>query len=113
MEDNRLFFRVVHDHYNLRTSDHLEHGYEEESDYRKALRLLVERWHDRIGEAVDERHGEFLLLRFHDTPGGVPDEAWLPRLVLDSVPVPDYMVQQESTSSDSINAALDEAFGFD
>ncbi len=112
MEDNRQFYQVIHDHYDLRTSDHLEHGYEEESDYRKALRLLVERWHDRIGEAVDTRY-EFRLLRFHDTPGGVPDEAWLPLLVLEPVPVPDYMREEESSSSDSINEELDEAFGFD
>jgi hypothetical protein len=112
MEDSRQFYQVIHDHYNLRTSDHLEHGYEEESEYRKALRLLVGRWRDRIGEAIDERH-EFLLLRFHDTPGGVPDEAWLPRLVLKSVPVPDYMCEEESSSSDSINEELDKAFGFD
>ena len=76
------------------------------------MRLLVARWRDRIGEAIDERH-EFLLLRFHDTPGGVPDEAWLPRLVLKSVPVPDYMLEEESSSSDSINEELDKAFGFD
>ena len=52
MEDNRQFYQVIHDHYDVRTSDHLEHGFEEERDYRKALRLLVERWRDRIGEAT-------------------------------------------------------------
>lgn len=112
MEDNRQFYQVIHSHYDVRTSDHLEHGFEEERDYRKALRLLVERWRDRIGEAIEERH-EFLLLRFHDTPGGMPDEAWIPRLLLNSVPIPDYMIERESTSSDAIEAELDEAFGFD
>ncbi len=112
MQDNRTFYQVVNDYYYLHTADHLEHGYETERDYRHALRLLVERWRNRVGERIDERH-EFLLLRFHDTPGGMPDEAWLPRLLLKSVPVPDYMVQEEASSSDEIIAEIDRAFGFD
>ncbi len=112
MSEDRQFFRVAHSHYGLRTSDHLEHGYEEQGDYRRALRMLVERWHDRIGEAVDARH-EFRLLRFHDTPGGVPDEAWLPLLMLEPVPPPGYMARQEHDSSDDVSDELDEAFGFD
>lgn len=110
--DGREFYQVVSDYFDLYTADHLEHGYETERAYRHALRLLVERWSNRIGERIGERN-EFLLLRFHDTPGGMPDEAWLPRLVLNPVTSPYPSGQEVSSSSDEINAELDRAFGFD
>ncbi len=112
MNDSREFYQVTSDWWNLKTSDHLEHGYEEEADYRRALHRLIDRWKNRIGEKIDERY-DFIRLRFHDTPGGLPDEEWFPILLLHSVPIPDYLARQESSSSDEIEKELNRAFGFD
>ena len=86
--------------------DHLWHGYDTRRDFYDALRKLSDRWRDRVGECVGERHG-FLLLRFHDTPGGVPDEEWLPRYLLKPYDPP------EPAADGQDDAELDEAFGFD
>lgn len=94
-------------------AEHLLHGYETRRSFREALSELVDRWHGRIGECIDERHG-FLLLRFHDTPGGSPDEAWLPSYLLRPVAEPDH--QDAGTSdaeSDALTKELDSIFGFD
>lgn len=112
MTDERQFYKVTRREEDAPLRDHLLHGYEEREYFERAVRGLVRQWRDRVGEAVGERNG-FLLLRFHDTPGGLPDEAWLPRYLLKSVPVPDYMKVREPTEEDRIKAELDEAFGFD
>ena len=87
--------------------DFLMHGYEERLDFLRAVRRLTDRWHDRVGEAIDERNG-FLLLRFHDTPGGRPDEAWLPLYLLT-----DAGVMPEEPPRDELEDEITEAFGFD
>lgn len=110
--DERRFYRVTGSIDKAPLRDHLWHGYEEKADFRHALRQLAERWRGRVGEAVAERNG-FLRLRFHDTPGGLPDEDWLPPYLLEPSPVPDYILEAERNRPDPIERELDEAFGFD
>ena len=102
-------YTVVTDLWHMRLPDHLEHGYENRSDFFAALRELSDRWQGRVGEAVGERNG-FLQLRFHDTPGGRPDEAWLPVFLLRDV-TDDY--PDVCAAGDQRNDELDECFGFD
>ena len=109
MDETGQFFTVETDIYHLRLPDPLEHGYECERDFRRALRALSERWKGRAGECVGERHG-FLLLRFHDTPGGRPDEAWLPRYLLKGTDPPEWYYDEEP---DELEAEIDRAYGFD
>ena len=104
------FYLVVSNLDRAPLADHLLHGYESRWDFYRALRRLLSRWKGRIGECVDERHG-FLLLRFHDTPGGKPDEEWLPLYLLEPVEKPQYI--QERVKRNDILEELDEAFGFD
>ena len=103
------FYRVLSDLRTTPIGDYMFHGYESEHEFYRAVKRLIDRWADRVGEVVSEQHN-FLLLRFHDTPGGRPDEAWLPRYLLAPAPVPDYMQEDEP---DPIEQELDEAFGFD
>lgn len=112
MADERQFYKVTRRVSDAPLDDHLLHGYEEREYFYQAVRRLVVTWRDRVGEAVGEKNG-FLLMRFHDTPGGVPDEAWLPRYLLKPIPVPDYVNRKEPDREDAVNAELDEAFGFD
>lgn len=109
MSDGRVFYQVACSTWDVRLPNPLEHGYETERDFRYAVAKLIDRWRDRIGECVGERN-EFLLLRFHDTPGGVPDEEWLPRYILTPCDMPGYL--QESDSSDGTGGELTERFGF-
>lgn len=92
--------------------DHLQHGYEFQEDFRQALRVLVNRWRGRVGECVEERSG-FLRLRFHDTPGGRPDEEWLPLYLLQEVTTPHYADRHDDHPHDPMEQELDEAFRFD
>lgn len=103
------FFLVNSDIEQAPLRDYLQHGYETKQDFRCALRQLVDRWRGRVGERIDERHG-FFLLRFHDTPGGKPDEAWLPRYLLQSVAPPD---NGNMEGMDEQEQELDKVFGFD
>ena len=107
MDDDRRFYRVVTDTWRLPLPDHLEQGYEDMEDFLRAVRRLVDRWRGREGECIGERNGH-LRLRFHDTPGGVPDEAWLPPYILRPIDPP-----EEEDSASSIEMELDRAFGFD
>lgn len=91
--------------------DHLHHGYEDRSVFAAAIARLTERWGGRVGQSVGERN-RFLLLRFHDTPGGLPDEAWLPLFLLTPCPAPPYAPGRDPAPSESIRDELDEAFGF-
>lgn len=110
MKEERVFYSVISDLWHTPLPDPLENGYESERDFRAALRRLVDHWHGRTGECVGERNG-FLLLRFHDTPGGKPDEAWLPQFLLKAAPVPDYMTDEELV--DEVTEELDRIHGFD
>lgn len=111
MDDGRTFYLVKDTLAGAPLSDHLLHGYADRWDFRKALKNIIVRWGGRIGECVGERHG-FLLLRFHDTPGGQPDEEWLPRFMLQPTEMPDY-VREAEREPDPFELELDEAFGFD
>ena len=112
MDKETSYWLVTGDIERAPLRDHLWHGYEEKADFRLALRQLADRWRGRVGEAVAERNG-FLRLRFHDTPGGLPDEDWLPRYLLEPAPVPDYILEAERNRPDPIEQELDEAYGFD
>lgn len=111
-QPERLFFEVAHNLQRAPLCDYLQHGYETRDLFEAALEKLVQRWHDRIGEQIDKRN-DFLRLRFHDTPGGLPDEAWLPRYLLTSTEMPDYLVEPEKTEYDELEEELDRIFAFD
>lgn len=102
----RRYFRIRKDT-DYRTRDHLQHGYEEERDYRRALRELQKYFADRVGEAVGKRYG-FTLLRFRDAPDGSVEERWLPDFLLQAMPPP-----SEPSPEDETEKMLDEIFGFD
>jgi hypothetical protein len=106
------YYTVVTTIGNALLRDHLRHGYEFEEDFRHALRNLVNRWRGRVGECVEERNG-FRRLRFHDTPGGRPDEEWLPAYLLQEVTDPPYTAKPAATPQDELEQELDRAFGFD
>lgn len=101
------FYEVLPGIWNAPVSDHLMHGYESRQDFRLAVRQIVNRWKVRVGECVGERHG-FLLLRFHDTPGGEPDEEWIPEYLLQEAGAPECAGQP-----DAADDGLDALFGFD
>jgi hypothetical protein len=104
------FYTITNSMRNVPLRDHLQHGYEFEDAFKRAIRDLMDRWQGRVGECVDEKNG-FLLLRFHDTPGGVPDEARLPLYALVECEKPSWLIEEEE--EDEITRELDEAFGFD
>lgn len=108
------FCRVNNNLDNAPLQDHLLHGYEYRQDFQLALQQLIDRWHDRIGEQIDERSG-FIRLRFYDTPGGLPDEAWLPTYLL--TPIAQAPRGQNAQSprgpNDSLENEINLAFGFD
>lgn len=106
----RCFYRVLPDLRKAPTADYFLHGYETEHDFHLALRRLCDLWHGRIGEAMEERNG-FTRLAFHDTPGGRPDQAWLPDYLLEPSAVPDYLI--DTDLKDPMETELNEAFGFD
>lgn len=103
------FFLVGKSLNGLPLRDHLRHGYEDRDDFAAALRRLIEHWGGRVGERIGERN-KFLMLRFHDTPGGRPDETWLPLYLLKPVDKPVYLQNPEH---DNIEEELDRIFGFD
>lgn len=108
------FYRVSNDMSRVPLVDYLDHGYETREDFRDAIIKLVSRWenregecveerifHGKEGEAIDQRHRQ-LHLRFHDTPGGSPDDAWLPLYVLDPIPIPDYARWHDLTPEEEL-----------
>lgn len=107
----RRFYRVSGNTDDAPIRDHLLHGYEERRDFYLAVRRLCRLWHDRVGECIGERHG-FLLLRFHDTPGGKPDEEWLPEYLLKETDMPEYLKETQEPADD-LEAELDRSLGFD
>lgn len=114
MVDERKFYRVINgkELWDLRLPNHFEHGYETDRDFRRAVRALVDRWKNREGECIEKRH-DHLRLRFHDTAGGVPDEAWLPVYLLIPIPIPEYVKCHENTEEEELKKELYDAFGFD
>lgn len=107
MED-KTFYRVLSTLDRAPLREYLMNGYMTRREFERALRQLLSRWKGRVGERIDNRH-DFLLLRFHDTPGGKPDEAWLPRYLLEPV---EHM-EQPSDSSDKATEELNAIYGFD
>lgn len=103
------YFRVATSIDGALFDNHLQHGYETRSDFQNALSALLDRWAGRTGESLDERNG-FLLLRFHDTPGGKPDEAWLPIYLLSPVPL-SQDVPPDGIAADA-EEEINSAFGF-
>lgn len=104
------FYKVSNDPYCAPLRDYLEHGFESRKDYLDAVRRLVGLWHDRIGESIAERNGCYRL-RFYDTPGGKPDEVWIPVYLLTEAPTPEYICKQ--VQIDETEQEINEAFGFD
>lgn len=102
------YYKVSGDVNRAPLRDHLMHGYEFRRDFYTAIRDLTGLWKDRVGECIDEQHG-FLLLRFHDTPGGRPDEARIPLYLLDETDIPDYMIPDPD---EEVERAIDEALGY-
>lgn len=111
-DSERTFYEVENDLHRAPLAEYIANGFEEKYMFEEALHRLLQRWHDRIGEQVDERHG-FVRLRFHDTPGGCPDEAWLPLYLVHPVDMPDYLKEPEHDERDEIERELDRIFGFD
>lgn len=105
------FYTVMDNYRQAPLSRYVEHGFELQEDYRDALKKLISRWHDRIGECIDERNG-FKRLRFHDTPSVRPDEEWLPDYLLGEMP-PDTYKMFVHPDKNSFESELDRAFGFD
>ena len=103
------FYTVVESVRQDIVRDYLSHGYSERSYFSAALRKLLDRWRKRTGECIGERN-EFLLLRFHDTPGGLPDEEWIPTYILQESARPDYM---DADKKDDFEREVDEAYGVD
>ncbi len=103
------FFRVAGTVDGLPIDRYLYHGYETRDDFATALRRLLDRWGGRIGRHDGERNG-FLLLSFPDTPGGIPDEAWLPLYMLTPCDVPPFAIVPHK---DPDEEQLNRAFGFD
>ena len=110
--EKESYFEVQSDLERVPLRDHLLHGYEEKSDFYDAVRQLRDRWQHRIGECVGERNG-FRQLRFHDTPGGMPDEAWLPDYLLKEVDKPDYLCDDDEDVIDEKEQELEDELGFD
>ena len=103
------YFRVASSLSGLPIDQHLQNGYETREEFVAALRRLLERWAGRIGERADERN-KFLLLRFPDTPGGLPDEAWIPLYMLTPCEPSPYA---NKPKREPFEEELDRAFGFE
>lgn len=113
------FYRVSRDMSRVPLDDYLDHGYETRKEFARSVRQLIERWggrdgecveerwyHGKDGEAIDQRHRQ-LHLRFHDTPGGHPDEAWLPLYLLQPVDIPEYARWHDNTPEEDLIDEID------
>lgn len=98
----KKYYRVRTDT-NYKTSDHLQHGYEEERDYRRALRRLQIRFGGRTGQSIDTR-GNLTLVRFCDTPDNFADEVWFPSFLLFKTSPPNILPRKKE------NDVVDEIF---
>ncbi|MBQ9646159.1 MAG: hypothetical protein IJV24_07370 [Prevotella sp.] len=106
------YFRVATTINGAPLDSHTEHGYEDRSDFRAALRSIVDRFGGRIGQNTGERNG-FLQLLFKDIPGGGTEHAWIPLYLLTPCPIPEYAIKHDPTPEELLEQELDEAFGFD
>lgn len=107
--ENAEFYLVEADYDKAPVTQYREFGYDSKWDFYLALRKVGERWRDRVGECIEERHG-FRKLRFHDTPGGRPDEEWIADFLLVRTKMPDW-IREALEPIDPIEKELDEAFG--
>ena len=105
------YYKVINNLYDIKLPDPLEYGYEFKSDFSRALWKLIDMWKGRIGECVDERNS-FYLLRFHDTPGGKPDESWVPNCLLIEEPTPKYVAPPETEACDEFAEEMNNIIGF-
>ena len=106
--DLNSYYRVASDIWCVPFRDHLEHGFETKYAFRKAAQNLIDRWHDREGKAIGLKNN-FVLLRFCDSAGNLPEEAWLPDFLLTQIPMPEYLNTPEH---DETEEEMNEAFGF-
>ena len=109
VNSERRFYRVIKDLWHLRLPNPLERGFESELSMRKALRRIVDDWGGRTGEEISRKHDQVRLC-FWDTPGGRPDEAWIPDYMLEPAEMPEYCKPVER---DEFVEELDIALGFD
>lgn len=107
MAEKGKYYRVITDLFHTPLPDPMLHGYATRQMFYIALKKVVKKWRGRVGECIGERH-DFLLLRFHDTPGGKPEEAWLPKYLLN-----EEEGQVQDDMPDETIEALNRAFGFD
>ena len=107
--ENAEFYLVEADYDKAPIRQFREFGYDSKWDFYLALRKVGERWRDRVGECIDQRHG-FRKLRFHDTPGGKPDEEWIANFLLVRTEMPEW-IREALKPVDPIEKELDEAFG--
>ena len=105
-------YRVESDPRTWVTSDHLWQGYEKEWDYYAALKKQYDMWRGRVGVCIGKKAG-MVRLRFYDTPGGKPDEAWLSAFMLKPVPATERSLADAPEERGQTDRVLDEAFGFD
>lgn len=101
------FFRICGDRKRIPLNDYYKHGYESLREFSEATVALINRWRNREGECIEKRlfHGldtiddslTILRLRFHDTPGCRPDEAWIPSFLAVPIPIPEYTKWQTLT----------------
>ena len=108
------FYRVSGDVSRAPLRDYCKHGYESQREFRAAVCELIRRWKWREGECIEKRmfHGidgvsvdnslTLLRLRFHDTPGCRPDEAWIPLYLADPVPTPFYAQPRKLTRNEQL-----------
>lgn len=115
------FYRVDSNISRVPLNDYLEHGYETRGEFLCSVESLVKRfggregecieercYHGCDGEAIDQRHRQ-MHLRFHDTPGGLPDMAWLPLYLLSPVPPPAGNCKRDITEDDERIHEIDKA----
>ena len=80
-----MFYRVLS---SPPIPHHHDFGYEELSDFYKAVKQLTQKYGGRVGECIATRHA-FLLLRFEDAAGSQPVTAWIPGFMLEPSPPPE------------------------
>lgn len=96
------FFRVCGDIRRVPLDDYYKYGCLSRREFYESTCCVIYKWGNREGECVEKclYHGEnfdtfddrltLLRLRFHDTPGCLPDEAWIPQYLADPIPIPEY-----------------------
>lgn len=93
------YYRVTTDLSHAPLADYHQHGFESSKEMRESVLALAERWRGRKGECIEERlyrdrwgnpdeKTRMLHLKFHDAPGGFPEDAWLPVYICTPIPIP-------------------------